>query len=92
MHKIRNNIVHGRVGDVLSGKGKTDHKLDISRFRHIIYSLASLYIMNGPLREFATRLALGENVDLERDHEAKEADWLKRRKNAASRNANTVFW
>jgi len=47
MHTIRNHIIHGRVGDVLSVK--TDHKLDIPRFRHIIYSLASLYIMNGPL-------------------------------------------
>jgi hypothetical protein len=95
MHKIRNYVLHGRIDEVLSGKLKTDYKLDIPRLRHIIYSLACLYIMNGSngsLREHATRLALGEKVDLEREYETSQTDWMNRRRSAALRNSDVVFW
>jgi hypothetical protein len=92
MHKIRNSVLHGRVDEVLSGKLKTDYKLDIPRLRQIIYSLACLYIMNGSLRELATRLALGEQVNLEREYETNQTDWVSRRRSAALRNSGITFW
>jgi hypothetical protein len=92
MYTVRNNVVHGRVDDVLSGKLKESRKLDISRLRHVVYSLACLSIMNGPLRDAATLLALGETFQLEREYETDPAEWMKRRKSAVLRNANVVFW
>jgi len=92
MYIVRNNVVHGRIDDVLSGKLKEGRKLDIFRLRHIVYSLACLSIMNGPLREAATLLALGETYQLEREYETDQQEWMKRRKSGVLRNANAVFW
>jgi len=92
MYTVRNNVMHGRVDDVLSGKLKESRKLDIFRLRHIVYSLACLNIMNGPLRDIATLLALGETAQLEREYETDQQEWMNRRKNALLRNANVVSW
>src|SRR5882762_9519512 len=80
------------IDDVLSGKLKEGRKLDIFRLRHIVYSLACLSIMNGPLRDAATLLALGETYQLEREYETDQQEWMKRRKSGVLRNANVVFW
>jgi len=90
MCKIRNSVMHGRINEVLSGK--LGQRLDILRFRQVIYSLVRLHIMNGPLRDLATKLALGETVQLEREYEANQAEWMARRRTGALRNANVVFW
>lgn len=92
MYTVRNNVVHGRVDDVLSGRLKESRKLDIFRLRHIVYSLACLNIMNGPLRDAATLLALGETCQLEREYETDPQEWMKRRKSGMLRNANVIFW
>jgi hypothetical protein len=90
MCKIRNSVMHGRVDEVLSGK--LGQRLDIPRFRQVICSLARLHIMNGPLRDLATKLALGETVQVEREYETNQAEWVARRRTGALRNANVVFW
>jgi hypothetical protein len=90
MFKIRNSVLHGRIDEVLSGK--LSQKLDIFRLRHVIYSLTCLHIMNGPLREIATRLALGETAQIEREYESNQDEWMKRHRSAVLRNANVVFW
>jgi hypothetical protein len=92
MHSIRNSVMHGRVDEVLSGKLKQAARLDIPRFRHVVYSLTCLHIMNGPLRDLATRLALGEKIELEREYETNQDEWMKRRRAAHLRNANITFW
>jgi hypothetical protein len=92
MYTVRNSVMHGRVDDVLSGKLKESRKLDIFRLRHIVYSLACLNIMNGPLRDAATLLALGETFQLEHEYETDQQEWMRRRKSAVLRNANVVFW
>ena len=93
MYKIRNAVVHGRVNEILDVNSKLAAKLDIPRFRQIIYSLTCLHIMNGQLRgDLATRLSLGEKIELEREYETNPVDWMKRHKEARLRNANTVFW
>lgn len=65
MHKIRNHVLHGRIDEILSGRLKTDHQLNINTFKQLVQVLAGLYVLNGPLREAATRLALGEELKLE---------------------------
>jgi hypothetical protein len=65
MHKIRNYVLHGRIDEILNGRLKTDHQLNINAFKQLVHVLAGLYVLNGPLREAATRLALGEEVKLE---------------------------
>jgi hypothetical protein len=42
--------------------------------------------------EHATRLALGEKVDLEREYETTQTDWMNRRRRAALRNSDVVIW
>jgi hypothetical protein len=61
---IRNNVVHGRLDEVLHPKGDK-FKLDILRFRQMVHVLASLFVLNGPLRDAATKLTLGGHVDLQ---------------------------
>jgi hypothetical protein len=91
MHTIRNNVIHGRVDEVISGRLKD--KLDIPRLRQIIYSLAGLYVLNGgALRESATRLALGEQVALETAYGMPPAGWTSYIRAAPERNQNLVFW
>jgi len=66
MHTIRNAVVHGRVGEVLGG-GKLKISLEeVHTFRVMVYHLAALSILNGGnLRELATKLAVGEQTQLE---------------------------
>jgi hypothetical protein len=92
MYKVRNYIMHGRVDDILSRKSKESQRIDIYKLRHIVYSLACLHIMNGQLKDAATRLALGETAQLEREYETDQQEWMKRRKSGVLRNANVVFW
>ncbi|MGB6483706.1 MAG: hypothetical protein WBE86_09505 [Candidatus Acidiferrales bacterium] len=70
--KIRNDVVHGRLGSVLAPKDGV-FKLDINRFRHIVHVLASLFVLNGPLRDAATKLAVGERVGLQSLYEKPKA-------------------
>jgi hypothetical protein len=90
MHTIRNEVVHGRIDRVLEGKKMP--KLDINRFRHIIYSLVCLHIMNGSLRDASVRLALGEPVKLEREYFDEYSEWTKRKKLYELQNKSIVFW
>jgi hypothetical protein len=92
MYRVRNDIMHGRVDDVLSRKSKPSQRIDIYKLRHIVYSLACINIMNGPLVDAATRLALGETFQLEREHESDQQAWMKRHRDALLRNASVVFW
>jgi hypothetical protein len=71
MHKLRNEVVHGRIDNVLLGRGKTTYKIaDIGRFRQYVHELAILYLLNPDekgkhdLRGAAHRLAVGEDVNL----------------------------
>lgn len=92
MYKVRNDIMHGRVDGILSRKTKESQRIDIYKLRHIVYSLVCLRIMNGQLKDAATRLALGEAVQLEREYELDQQEWMMRRKTGMLRNANLVFW
>jgi hypothetical protein len=72
MHTLRNEVIHGRINNVLSGKAKTKkYKItDIRRFRQYVHELAILYLLNPDetgnydLRKVALRLALGDEVEL----------------------------
>jgi hypothetical protein len=92
MYRVRNDIMHGRVDEVLSRKSKESQRIDIYKLRHIVYSLACLHIMNGQLKDAATQLALGETAQLEHEYETDTEEWLKRRKSGMLRNANVIFW
>ncbi len=71
MHQLRNDVVHGRIDNVLLGNSKTKHKIaDIGQFRRYVHELAILYLLNPDekgkhgLRKVADSLALGECVTL----------------------------
>jgi hypothetical protein len=68
MYKIRNAVMHGRIDDVMSaktgGKFRTDQQ-SFYTFKQMVHGLAALYVLNGSLREPATKLALGEEMKLE---------------------------
>ena len=89
MHTVRNHVMHGRIDEVISGKVKEAGRLDIAKLRHVVYSLTCLYIMNGNLREPATRLVLGEKVELEQEYEPNPDQVMMRRMRDARR---TPFW
>ena len=42
--------------------------------------------------EHAARLALGEKVDLEREYETTQTDWMNRRRSAALQDSDVVIW
>jgi hypothetical protein len=83
--KIRNDVVHGRVDEVLNPKSG-NFKLDIHRFRHIVHVLASLYVLNGPLRDAATKLALAEHVELQSIYKSTPDDVKEMRERKSSFN------
>jgi hypothetical protein len=71
MHKLRNEVVHGRIDKVLTGRASTTYGItEIGRFRQYVHELAILYLLNPDdkgrhgLRTAAHRLALGEDVNL----------------------------
>jgi hypothetical protein len=64
MHKIRNYVMHGRIDEVMNGRFRTDQQ-SFYTFKQMVHGLAGLYVLNGSLREIATRLALGEEIKLE---------------------------
>jgi hypothetical protein len=64
MHKIRNYVMHGRIDEVMSGRFRTDQQ-SFYTFKHTVHGLAGLYVLNGPLRDAAARLTLGEEMKLE---------------------------
>jgi hypothetical protein len=64
MHKIRNYVMHGRIDEVMSGRFRTDQQ-SFYTFKQMVHGLAGLYVLNGPLRDAAARLALGEEMKLE---------------------------
>lgn len=62
MHSIRNDVMHGRIQDVIA-KDKLSIE-DIHRFSEIIHALSGSFVMNGPLRDQARALALGKTCSL----------------------------
>jgi len=64
MHKIRNDVMHGRMDEVLSSKKNKFTVQDVGRFGQIVHALSGAHVMNGPLREIATKLALGQTITL----------------------------
>jgi hypothetical protein len=65
VHKVRNDVMHGRMDEVINSTKKNKFTVDdLARFRHIIHDLAGAYVMNGPFRDIATKLALGQPVEL----------------------------
>ncbi len=71
MHTLRNEVIHGRIDNVLLGRARTKYKItDIGRFRQYVHELAILYLLNPDekgkqdLRKTAHRLAVGEDVNL----------------------------
>jgi len=71
MHTLRNEVIHGRIDNVLLGRAKTKYKItDIGQFRQYVHELAILYLLNPDergkqdLRKTAHRLAVGEDVNL----------------------------
>jgi hypothetical protein len=68
MYKIRNAVMHGRIDDVMSGKASGKFRTDrqsLYTFKQMVHGLAALYVLNGPLRDAATKLALGNEMKLE---------------------------
>lgn len=65
MHNVRNNVMHGQIGKVIASDDSDFSPGDVRRFGQIVRVLAGLFILNGKLREAATKLALGEGVVLE---------------------------
>jgi hypothetical protein len=64
MHSIRNNVLHGRIQSVLNATKDKLSEQELQRFRHVMHVLAAGYVMNGPLRDHARKLALGKDVVL----------------------------
>jgi len=64
MHKVRNDVMHGRMNEVLDAKKNKFTPGDVAIFGDIVHALSGAYIMNGPLRDPATKLALGQTVTL----------------------------
>ena len=64
MHKVRNDVMHGRIHDVLTSNKNTFSPNDLHSFRSVVHKLAEMYVMNGDLREMATRKALGQPITL----------------------------
>ncbi|HVB34225.1 MAG TPA: hypothetical protein VNJ52_07655 [Patescibacteria group bacterium] len=65
MHKVRNDVMHGRLDKVIASDDSHFSPEDVRRFGQMVRVLAGLFILNGELREAATKLALGEGVVLE---------------------------
>jgi uncharacterized protein YutE (UPF0331/DUF86 family) len=64
MYRVRNEVMHGRVDNIYASNKNKFCPDDVQRFRNIVHALAGAYVMNGPLRESATKLALGQSVEL----------------------------
>jgi len=64
MYDIRNDALHGRVGTILTTNPHSFSPSDVDHFRHIVHTIATLYIMNGNLDRSAKRLATGKTVSL----------------------------
>ncbi|MGC2745790.1 MAG: hypothetical protein WA672_21685 [Candidatus Angelobacter sp.] len=90
MHKIRNDVVHGRINQVLGGK--SGKNLNIDAFRHAIHTLAALYVMNGPLRDQATQLLLGEPVKLNHMYTDDHTEFTRESRASWERKKTEFFW
>lgn len=64
MYRIRNDIMHGRIDDVLNREAKSKSNFDIYRLRYYVHQIAVLHVLNDDLKQAAHRLALGEHVEL----------------------------
>lgn len=69
MHTLRNEVIHGRIDNVVLGRARTKYKItDIGRFRQCVHDLAILYVLNPDekgkhdLRKIAHCLAVGDDV------------------------------
>jgi hypothetical protein len=65
MHKVRNDVMHGRIDDVLNAKKSGFSSNDSRDFRNMVFVLVQLHILNGKLREAAPKLTLGKEMNLE---------------------------
>jgi hypothetical protein len=65
MHMVRNDIVHGRIDEVIDPNKPKVKPDEVHAFRRMVYDLAALSILNGNLRDIATKLAVGESVPLD---------------------------
>ena len=64
VYRIRNDIMHGRIDDVLNCEAQSRSGFDIYRLRYYVHQIAILHVLNDDLRQAAHRLALGEQVQL----------------------------
>lgn len=65
MHKVRNDVMHGRIDDVLDVKKSGFSPDDARKFRNMVFVLVQLHILNGKLRDAAPKLTLGKEMNLE---------------------------
>jgi hypothetical protein len=65
MFGLRNDIMHGRIDKVLDPQKLNSFPTELQEFRRMVCHLAILSILNGKLKEFATRLAVGAAVQLD---------------------------
>ena len=56
---------HGRIDKVLDPQKLNSFPTEVQEFRRMVCHLAILSILNGKLKEFATRLAVGAVVQLD---------------------------
>jgi hypothetical protein len=68
MHTLRNDILHGRIDEVLNPKKPKIDPGEVQIFRVMVYQLGALYILNGKLRDLASRLAVGEPTPFQSFH------------------------
>ena len=65
MFALRNDVMHGRIDKVLHPQKLNSFPTDVHEFRRMVCHLAILSILNGKLKESATRLAVGAPVHLD---------------------------
>jgi hypothetical protein len=81
MHQIRNDIVHGRIDEVLNPNKPKITVGEVHTFQLMVHHLGALSILNSDLRDLATKLAVGESTPLDSFHfTAEEMNAMRRQK------------
>jgi len=65
MFGLRNAVVHGRMVELLNPKKQQALPSEVDGFLRMVNHLALLFILNGKLKEAATKLAVGSAAKLE---------------------------